>query len=334
MPFIKKKHRFFLTLSFLFLASCSSTNQAQESELLLLEKGTEQALFSAEAQIRNDPENAFLHYQSAKLYLLKNDLEPARLRIKKALLLESQNASFRLLAGKIEYQAQDYFQATGHLTTALSLDANLLEAYYLLGQAYQQTGKIPEALEQLEKALELEPLYFDARLAWVDIRFKAATSTKDFPLLVTKLEQALRINPRSEKGIMLLSELYSRLGAGLKARLVLDDWLQKFGHSDDVFLSMAKLDLEAGYLEEARSILKLIEKPSVQAQLLLLRLEKDKKGKLLIKETEDLIGKNPNELDLWLFLSELHFEAGQLKEAERVIQRALRLEQLQCLKVV
>ncbi|MDX2469013.1 MAG: tetratricopeptide repeat protein [SAR324 cluster bacterium] len=293
---------------------------------MLLEKGTEQAIFAAEAEIRDDPENPFYHYQAAKLYLLKNNIERARLRIKKALLLESQNASFRLLAGKIEFQAQDYFQATGHLTTTLSLDANLLEAYYLLALAYHQTGKSTEAIIQLEKSIELEPLYFDAHLAWVDIKFQTATSTKDFPLLTTKLEQALRINPGSAKGVMLLSELYQRLGAGLKARLVLDEWLQKFGSSDEILLAMAKLDLEAGYLLEARSVLKLIETPSIQAQLLLLRLEKDQKGKLLIVEVEELIKKSPNELDLWLFLSELHFDAGQLKEAERIIQRALRLE--------
>jgi len=326
------RHLLILTLA-VTLNACAISDPGQQRELLELDHGKESALYQFEKQIRESPKESANFYQAARLYLDLGQLERARERVKKALLLESQNASYRLLAGRIEFAAQDYFQAINHLTTALQLDNRLLEAHYHLGLSYAQTGKNLDALKSLNQALELEPLYFDAGLASIQIQFQAAQSTEAFPKLATQLEEYLRIKPRSIEGNLLLAELYNRLGAGLKAKLILEDWLKRFEARDQILYSLAKMDMEAGYPEEARASLRLMKRPSPKAKLLLLRLESEQKSNdpevralYLEENTRLLIEEHPKEADLWLFLGQIYFTQGDLKKAERNYQKALRIE--------
>ncbi len=321
----KAIHFFIFIVSLVGLWACSSPDYTRQRQLLVMDKGEEAALYEFEREIRKNPKEPENYAQAARLYLSLGQLDQARTRITKALLLSNQNAGYRFIAGRVELAAEDYFQAITHLSAALELDNRLLEGHFLLAQAFERTGKTKEALKSLNTALQLEPLYFEAGLAKVKIEFQHAKNTQNFPRLAQEMEDFLKIQPRSIQGNLLLTEIYRRMGATLKARLILEEWLKRFRPHPQILYSLAELDLEAGYPEEARASLKLIAQPDSKTQLLLLRLETNLRPPELLRKAQALVAQNPQEPKLWIFLGQMQAKQGQLKKSERSYQKALSL---------
>jgi len=319
------KTRFLPLALCLALTACLSVPYVPAPKQLSAASAQE-ALTQVQAGLAEDPNNPGLNAQAAELYLSLGQWEPARAAINLALDEEPQMAAFRLLAGKVEFQAQDYFAAISHLTSAISLDNRLLEGHYYLALSYQQTGKSAQALATLDQALALEPLYFDAHLAKAKLRFQNATSTEDFPLQAADLETALKINPRNIEGNLLLAEIYQRLGASLKARMILEDWLKNYQDNDELLFALAKLDLDAGYLEEAKQSLHKMTQPSPQAQLMQLELDQEIPAPELLAKLAALLEQYPQAVEIWVHLGRVQYEQGLYKDAERTLQKALRLD--------
>lgn len=96
---------------------------------------------------------------------LKNDLEIAQALCQKALELDSQNSLYWKTMGQVYYLKNDYPQAIRCLKEAQQRLKKDHEIYYHLGLIYKKMGQIPEAGEEWQKALKIEPLFEEVQAA-------------------------------------------------------------------------------------------------------------------------------------------------------------------------
>jgi tetratricopeptide (TPR) repeat protein len=82
--------------------------------------------------------------------------------------------------------------ATGYFQTAININPNRGEAYYLLGLAYQEQEIIPKAVETYEKLLIIAPDYKEAHynLGYINLVF-----IHDFATAVKYFNQAIALDP-------------------------------------------------------------------------------------------------------------------------------------------
>ena len=82
--------------------------------------------------------------------------------------------------------------ASGYLQTAINIDPNRGEAYYLLGMVYQEQEIIPKAVETYEKLLIISPDYKEAHynLGYINLVF-----IHDFATAVKYFNQAIALDP-------------------------------------------------------------------------------------------------------------------------------------------
>ncbi len=293
---------------------------------------TTQAIENYRLLIDEEPDNGDLHYQLAKIQFEMGSFEKALKSIRKAIIIDSMIDQYRLLAGKIYFFSQDFFEAINHLSGALLINNRLLEGYYYLARAYAKTGKTAEALKQLEAAIAIEPLYFEAHLEWVSISFRQGekqsgsqeTTEKRYSKLISKLQNALIIKPNSIDGNLLLSEIYFSMGAKHKSKVVLESWLEKFPQNDKILLASAKLEYQAGEFNEAQRILLGLEHPNLDSKILLLKIQRHIAPKLdLVAKAKQLLIQHPSSAELLLLHGELELEQGNLAQAERIFKKIL-----------
>ena len=318
-----------ILILFIFLVAgisgCSQSGYVASNNVLLVQGKQQEAIANYEKRIKESPDDSNLYYQSAGIYFQINQNDKAGELIQKALLLDPQISSYRLLAGKIFYARKEYFEAINYLTSALALDDRLLEAYYKLAQAYEKAGERTKALKQLEIAIALEPLYFDARLARLSFLLKQKQSGNQLNTLIAQAEKTLEIKPASVDGTLLLSSMYVQSGEVFRAKHILEDWLRQFQHNDKILFALAQLNHQSGKNREALELIQGVKDPDLDTRLLDLKLKNEKSSTLeLIKKVNEMIRLHPDFLPALLFLGELEMRRGEYVTAERLFQKAIR----------
>ena len=327
-----------------FWFGCSSPTYIMRNDLLLEQGREDEAIDITKAQIADDPEEPEHHYQLARIYYRTNALDNAKMAVSKAILMEPMVDRYRLLAGKIAYRAKDYFDAINHLVGCLVINNRLLEAHFLLAKSYQQIDNPAKALVQIESALSIEPLYFEAHLLSVSIQFNQIKNQminqnidsetaayenihNNLNTLVVKLEKALKIKPASLQGNLILSEIYYSMGATYKAKHILEKWLESNPPANEVILAVSRIEYEAGNLEAADKLLTKLESPDLDATLFTYKIKKLLDPKLdLIPEIKKLAIAHPDSATVYLVLGEFELNRGHLPEAEDNIQKSLNLK--------
>jgi len=321
-------------------ASCSRHEYLRKNDLLMADGRLAEAEANYRALIAEDPEEGELHYQLARVLLAAGSPAAAMASINRAIIIDPLLDRYQLLAGKIRYAEKNYFDAIEHLTNAVTLNPQLLEAYYYLGSAFRKSGQNDKALEQLQTALSLEPLYFDAHLGWTQVRFEQLVKTastagggqppetveKDFKALAETFESALAIEPGSVPGNLLLADIYTTLGADFRAISLLRKRIDDFGSDDRILMALAELEYRRGRFETSRQLLsKLQAGDQLPAQLLRLRIALRSGTSSENDGLERLLVQHPGSAELQLLAAQYALEQGNPGRAERLIQKCLEL---------
>lgn len=77
----------------------------------------------------------------------------------------NRDLSTLITIGKRAFEERDFFRAEKLLREALGGGANYPDIHYILGLIYHQWGKLHQAIEYLEKSIELNPGYTEALLS-------------------------------------------------------------------------------------------------------------------------------------------------------------------------
>ncbi|NQU65754.1 MAG: tetratricopeptide repeat protein [SAR324 cluster bacterium] len=326
------------------LSACSQPAYIQQNDRLVAEGQLDKAIENYRQLIAEDPHDSERYYQLAKVLFQKGANSKALKTIEQAITIDHLIGRYQLLAGKIKFVTHDYFQAINHLTNALVLNPQYLDAYYYLSLAHEQTGQAAKALELLQTAISIEPLYFDAHLAWAQIRFRQLTDTdlggtfktanisrseaslKEFLILTDKLEDALKINPVSVPGNLLLSRIYFSLGAEYKARILLENWLNKFEPDDTILLALAQIEYRSGRFDQAIQKLSQQRQPGLESLVLGLKIEiNTEPTPATAAKIDTLLKQYPDSEALFLLSGQWELMQGNIISAERLIQKSLEL---------
>jgi len=124
------------------------------------------AMAAFKKAVKSNPADAFSFNWLGMLYAeLKNDLEIAHTLCRNALELDHQNSLYWKTIGRIYYLKNDYPQAIHHLKEAQRRMKKDHEIYYHLGLVYEKMGDIAKARRKWQKALKVNPLFKEARIA-------------------------------------------------------------------------------------------------------------------------------------------------------------------------
>jgi len=100
--------------------------------------------------------NVYYYLASATSHARPEDVEAAQQAIDKALPLNPQDPYVQSLAGKIAYRRKEYPAALEHLTAALHLWPDMIEAHETLAGVYRAMGEKEKSIAELKEVLRIK----------------------------------------------------------------------------------------------------------------------------------------------------------------------------------
>jgi TolB-like protein/Tfp pilus assembly protein PilF len=120
-----------------------------------------------EKAISLDPEYALAHAQLAIAYWLGDD-DRAPAHVEKAMSLDPSIAEAHAAAGVLSWREEDFQGAVRHLEKAIEINPSYADAYTWMANVLQfSLGRYAEAFEMREKAVQLDPLSWPAKVNYI-----------------------------------------------------------------------------------------------------------------------------------------------------------------------
>ena len=191
-----------------------------------------------EQGIRYNPNSAEMHYNLGKLFSIQDNWESARKEFEAALRIDSSYLEAMDALGLTLEALGDDAGAVAEYQKAIALNderkGNFSSAHVNLSAYYNRTSNPAKALEQANKALELDP---KSDRAWFQ-KGKADEGQGRLDDAVDAVNRAISLNSRASSYYYVLAGLYRRLGKPEESRKALD--------------SFTRLDKETNELEKMR----------------------------------------------------------------------------------
>jgi tetratricopeptide (TPR) repeat protein len=129
--------------------------------------------------------------------------------------------------------------ATGYLQTAVKIEPNKAEAYYLLGMAYQEQEIIPKAIETYNKLLVVDPGYKEAyyNLGYINLVY-----SKDLDKAIEYFDRAIILDPKYTEAYFNRGYSYELAGEYDNARKDYHKALEVTPNFDRAILGLNRLD--------------------------------------------------------------------------------------------
>lgn len=152
------------------------------------------------------------------------------------------------------YKRKDPVKAIECFDRAIGINKNDPKPYYEKGVIYYDYDKLNEAVMEFEKALTVDPLYFDAYNGLGNVNLKKREYAKAFK----DYEKSVQMNPKFSIGITNMGRALSYLNrkneacfAFKKAMFVDSSYAYSYYHLGDMFLDFAKPDSAILYYSKA-----------------------------------------------------------------------------------
>lgn len=245
-----------LTVSFVACKQNTDTlveNTAHTDSLMKVINSPE--LKAINEKILENPNDANLYNERAKLYLKFEQLEDAISDAKRAIRIDSANAEYYMteadvfFAGnrtrnakdvlelivkkfptntdgllklaELYYFVKQYDNAFEKINQALKINENLAKAYYLKGSIYKEVGDTAKAISSLETALEQDNKNYNA---FLDLGIIYAARKNGIAL--EYYNNALSINPTSTEALYAKARLLQDINKGDEALVIYEQILK------------------------------------------------------------------------------------------------------------
>lgn len=136
----------------------------ERAKIYLSNKQFEDAINDAKRALRIDSTQATYYLTEADVFFAANETRNAKDVLEKIVVKFPDNTDGLLKLGELFYFVKQYENAFSKINQALKLNQNLAKAYYLKGSIYKETGDTAKAISSLETALEQDNRYFGAFL--------------------------------------------------------------------------------------------------------------------------------------------------------------------------
>ena len=155
----------------------------------------------------------------------KKDNDKALKIIKEARTKFPNNADFAKYELNVYVTAKQYDLAKQMIETELKADPNNKESYFMLGELNRELKNEPEAITAFEKAMQIDPTYYDPIASMADISFKDVNTIRT---------QRNGLNPN--KDIAKRRELYLQIEKELKETVGYWEKLETIKPEEDAVL--------------------------------------------------------------------------------------------------
>jgi len=216
------------TVAFLFLAGCGGDGKKTDKKAVTVNDTTAIGKLIAEVSVKigQEPGNASLYHERAKLHMQRMDVGNALLDMGKATELDSTKADFFVTLGdayfasgkpgkskaalekclsidpnnkdayqklaELYFYATQYKEALGNLDKVIKLDINSSKAYFMKGMCYRDMGDTAKAISSFQTAIEQKADYYDAFL-----QIAMMHHARNNKLALQYYDAAIRVNPKS-----------------------------------------------------------------------------------------------------------------------------------------
>jgi tetratricopeptide (TPR) repeat protein len=133
--------------------------------------------------------------------------------LRKAIELQPDSALAHYEMGLALFETGDWKTSAGHFEIVVSRMPKFADARFSLGAVYARIDKVPQALTELEAALELDPAHYRANLLMGRILTLQGKASAGLP----HLERAIAAQPGSAEAHAFLADAYQALGRGQEA---------------------------------------------------------------------------------------------------------------------
>ncbi|MBQ9313024.1 MAG: tetratricopeptide repeat protein [Bacteroidales bacterium] len=236
---IKKTIKIFLAIFlFVFVVSCSNKEQKNDFNKL----SNEEKIAYLDARIKQEPKNAELYYQRAKVFQVIGNTKEALFNIRKAIEFNKKKTDYYLLEADIFFERgetsmsfdalnqaikidkknidaylkmveisidlQDYNRGMESIKNVLDIDKVNARAYFMRGWIFKETGDTLRAVEDYKKAIEYKS---DYEYAFEELGNLYAI--KGDGLAVDYYKSTININPKNINAMYNLGLFYQEHGS-------------------------------------------------------------------------------------------------------------------------
>lgn len=187
-------------------AQSAEAQQIQKAVTEFNSNKTEQGIATISKLIKEQPQNTLALFERGKMYLVSNQDAKAEADFVKLIELEKDKAFANYLVGDFYAQAGKFDKAMEYIDTAIRTDAKLAQAYFvraIVKEAKNEAGVV----EDLSQAIAAEPKYIEAYLA----RAGAYLRNNQLPQAEQDLNKAISLAENKAQINYVVAQMY--LGA-------------------------------------------------------------------------------------------------------------------------
>lgn len=265
----------------------------------------------------NNTEDSLVYLNLARIFLKDGDADKAKEYISKAQSTNPAEANVEL--AKIKEKEKKYEVALGHWKAAVDAKSDLHPARIGYGRALMRASKYPDALKQVDVAMELlSDVSEDGKKATYALRANALFRLNKFVDALKQAEELLALDPENKKGQFVKGAILIKQGLKNKdlstqkqGKSLLDKAVRALNSPKDYVIAaeilgqIKAMQLDAlRYTEAALTI----ESKYAEAHLLRVRLLEEKQNVVLIeKALVEALEALPKNIELSLKLANLYW---------------------------
>jgi protein O-GlcNAc transferase len=214
------------------------------------QKDYDRAAKSYQQYLEEKPDDAAVHFELGYAYSALERFAEAKSEYEKAISLDPKMSEAYLNLG-LTLMDSDPGEAVPPLEKATALEPNQARPKFLLGEAFERSGKLAPAIEQYEAAKKIDEKDADVRFALgralltsghageAETEFRAAIAISPIsPLAHLGLARSLLVQKKMEAALPELSEYLEAQPKDIVARLELASALVDAGKNDEALVQL------------------------------------------------------------------------------------------------
>lgn len=205
-----------------------------------------------ERMIRLEPTLVSSYLTLANVCYMQEDYAAMAEVAQKAIGIEAGNATAHYLLARADLGKSNDLMGVAHLTQAIALKDDFLEARLLRAEALVKMGQYKDALEDIEAVLAQDPENEAALL----LRGKVRETTGAIEEAEADYRQVIELNPFNEQAFLNLGLLYIRLNRPADAVVLFDDAVELNPSCADAYRERGRAKLMSGDKEGAAADMK------------------------------------------------------------------------------
>lgn len=178
----------------------------ERAKIYLQYKQFEDAISDAKRSIRIDTSNAAFYLTEADIFFAANETRNAKDVLENVVKKFPENTDGLLKLGELYYFVKQYENAFAKINQALKVNENLARGYYLKGSIYKEIGDTGKAISSLETAIEQDNENYGAFLA-----LGLIYGAKKNALAFEYYNNAITINPTNTEALYAKAKLFQDL---------------------------------------------------------------------------------------------------------------------------